>query len=106
MKIINKKYNISNKLNKKIVLISDIHYYSEKDIKQLNNVLDNIKKLNPSYICISGDLIDYSSVLDFDLLVEWLNKLANITIIKTIPNTIKYLFIIILKSIVFRLNIA
>lgn len=79
MKIINKKYNISNTINKKIVLISDIHYHSKKDILRLNNILDNIKKLKPNYICITGDITDKSSISDFNLLIEWLNKLANIT---------------------------
>ena len=58
MKILNKNYNIDNKLNKNIVLISDLHYQDKKDIKILNNVLDNIKKLKPDYICIAGDITD------------------------------------------------
>ena len=78
MKIINRKYNLGNKLNKKIILISDMHYYSKKDIKRLNDVLDNIKKINPDYICIPGDTLDRANVLDFDLLIEWLEKLSNI----------------------------
>lgn len=79
MKIINKEYNISNKLNKKIVLISDIHYYNKKDIICLNKVLDNIKRIKPNYICITGDIINNANVVDFDLLIEWLIKLSNIT---------------------------
>ena len=47
MKIVTKKYNLNKKLNKKIVLISDIHYYSKKDINHLNKVLDKINfKIN------------------------------------------------------------
>ena len=79
MKITNKKYNISNKLNKKIVLISDIHYSDKNDIKRLNKVLDNIRRINPNYICISGDTMDTYNVLDFNLLKEWLIKLSNIS---------------------------
>ena len=87
MKIVNKKYNLGNKLNKKIVLISDIHYYSKNDIKRLNNILDNIKRINPDYICIPGDILDKASVLDFDLLIEWLKKLSNVTkVIMTLGN--------------------
>lgn len=78
MKIVNKKYNIGNKLNKNIVLISDIHYYSKKDIKHLNKVLDKIKKISPNYICISGDIIDKSKVFDLELLINWLRKLSTI----------------------------
>lgn len=87
MKIVNKKYNLDNKLHKKIVLISDIHYYSKKDIKRLNNVLDNIKDINPDYICITGDITDKSNISDFDLLIEWLEKLSNICkVIVTLGN--------------------
>lgn len=87
MKIVNKKYNLSNKLNKKIVLISDMHYYSKKDIKRLNDVLDNIKKINPDYICISGDILDRANVHDFDLLIKLLKKLSSITkVIMTLGN--------------------
>jgi len=87
MKIVNKKYNLNNKLNKKIVLISDIHYHSKNDIMRLNDVLDNIKKINPDYICISGDILDKANVLDFDLLIEWLKKLSSVTkVIMTLGN--------------------
>lgn len=79
MRIVNKKYNINSNLNKKIILISDIHYYSKNDIPRLNKVLDNIKKINPDYICITGDIIDSSNVYDFNLLIEWLNKLVNVS---------------------------
>jgi len=78
MKIINKEYNINNIFNKKIVLISDIHYYSKKDILRLNNIYDNIKKIKPNYICITGDTIEKSSVFDLNLLIEWLKKITNI----------------------------
>lgn len=78
MKIINKTYNINNKLNKKIILISDIHYKNKKDINILNKVLYNIKKINPDYICIPGDIIDKSSIKDESDFIEWLIKLSNI----------------------------
>lgn len=76
MKIINKKYNISCNLDKNIVLLSDIHYYSKKDLLRLNKVLDNIKNIHPDYICISGDFIDNANVVNFDLFIEWLTKLS------------------------------
>lgn len=76
MKIINKNYNISSDLNKRIVLISDIHYSSKKDIKVLNYVLDNIKKIKPNYICIPGDIINKSKINDEELFIEWLKKIS------------------------------
>lgn len=76
MKIINKNYNITGNINTNIVLISDIHYYNEKDIKHLNKVLEEIKKLKPDYICIPGDLIDISFVENEKSLIDWLKKLS------------------------------
>lgn len=79
MKIVNKTYDLSSNLNKSIVLISDIHYYEKEQINHLNKVLDNIKKINPDYICISGDIIDKANIPNFDDFIKWLNKLAKIT---------------------------
>lgn len=79
MRIVNKKYRVSNKINKKIVLISDIHYSSKSDIKILNKVLNKIKKVNPNYICITGDTLENHTVFDFELLLDWLKQLACIT---------------------------
>ena len=79
MKIINKVYNIESNLNKKIVLISDIHYSNKKDINKLNYILDNIKKLKPNYICIPGDIIDESNIEDEKDFIRWLKKLSKIS---------------------------
>lgn len=79
MKIINKIYNIDNTLNKSIVLISDIHYSNKKDIKRLNCVLDNIKKIKPNYICIPGDITNQSNIKDEDLFISWLRKLSSVS---------------------------
>lgn len=79
MRIRNKKYQIDNKLNKKIVLISDIHYRSKKNIKHLYKILNNIKLINPDYICVSGDVTDKANILDLDVLIDWFKKLSLIT---------------------------
>ena len=78
MKVVSKKYNIKGSINKNIVLISDMHYSDKSDIKHLNKVLDYIKKLNPSYICIPGDITDNTYVKDEELLIDWFNRLSNI----------------------------
>lgn len=78
MRIYNKNYNL-NGVNANIVHISDIHYYNKNDIKNLNKVFDSIKKINPEYICITGDLIDESNINDEDILISWLVKLSNIS---------------------------
>lgn len=78
MKIYNKNYNLKG-VNTNIVHISDIHYYNKDDIKNLNKVLDAIEKINPEYICITGDLTDESNIYDEDLLIEWLSNLSSIS---------------------------
>lgn len=78
MRIINTKYNLDN-IKTNIVLISDIHYYSKNDIKHLNKILDNIKSINPKYICITGDFIDEHNIKDEECFIDWLNKLSNIS---------------------------
>ena len=78
MRIINKIYNIDSKLNKSIVLISDIHYSNKKDINRLNIILDSIKEIKPNYICIPGDIINKSKVDDEKFILDWFNKLSNI----------------------------
>lgn len=79
MKVINKTYNIDSGLNKNIVLISDIHYKDKEDIKRLNYILENIKKINPDYICIPGDIIDKSRVEYEEVFINWLKRLSKIT---------------------------
>ncbi|MBQ9071860.1 MAG: metallophosphoesterase [Bacilli bacterium] len=78
MRIVNKNYILKGSVNTNIVLISDIHYYNKKDIKHLNKVLERIKKIKPSYICISGDLTDISYIDDEKYLIDWLKKLSKI----------------------------
>ena len=79
MKILNKKYNIDNKLNKKIILISDIHYNDCTDLNRLNYVLKEIKKHKPDYICIPGDITDKANIEDEKEFIEWLKKISKIT---------------------------
>lgn len=77
-KIIEKNYDIKAKINKKIVVISDVHYYNKKNINKLNKVLKKIENIKPDYICIPGDLIDEAKIYDKELLIEWLKKLGTI----------------------------
>ena len=79
MKIYNKNYVVKGSVNKKIVLISDLHFFNRKDILRLKKLLDPIKNVKPDFICIPGDFTDKSIIKDEDLLLNWLKELSNIT---------------------------
>ena len=73
------KYHFDYDLKKRIVLISDVHYYNKSIIKTLNLVLQEIKKLKPDYICITGDLVDDQNIKDKRYLIDWIEKLSKIS---------------------------
>ena len=62
----------------KLVLFSDLHYYQGYNQKILNRLLNQTKEANPNYICIAGDVLDYSSVSDFNILFTWLERVTSI----------------------------
>ena len=74
------KINIySEKISKdvKLMVFSDIHFSSNKDIKKLEKLYDRVKTYDIDYICIPGDLIDIPNI-KYDYLIKWLTKLASI----------------------------
>lgn len=73
-------YNISTKKlkNTRIILLSDIHYYNNKELFKLNNILEHVKELKPDYICIVGDMLDQAYIHDKDIIYNWLKKLGEI----------------------------
>ena len=66
-------------LNKRIILLSDIHYYNEREKKQLDRVLEELKKVKYDYLCIAGDLLDISIVQDDQPLIDWLEALGKMS---------------------------
>ena len=48
----------------KIVHISDLHYTSKFDLNLFKKIIQNTKELRPDYIFITGDIVDYASVLN------------------------------------------
>ncbi len=72
-------YNIDSekKINVKIVHISDLHFFKEKDIVLLNRILVRIKDINPDFICITGDFLD-DDISNVSLFLSWLKELGNI----------------------------
>lgn len=102
MKIVNKKYNVKSSVNKKVILISDLHYSNKEDIDRLNYILENISLQEPDYICICGDLIDKSAILDEEDIINWLKKLSLVA--KTIISIGNHEFYINKHNKVFGLN--
>lgn len=66
-------------INKRIILLTDIHFYGKKEKKYLDKILLELKKIEYDYLCISGDLLDLSFVEEEELLIEWLRKLSSIS---------------------------
>ncbi|MFO3717931.1 metallophosphoesterase [Anaerococcus sp. ENR1011] len=67
----------NEKLNKpvKITQISDFHSNS---IKNLDELLINIKNFNPDFIILTGDIIDYGTVSKIERSVYFLKKLSTL----------------------------
>ena len=74
--MINTFYEIESNINKRIVLLADIHYYSKKMNKLLNKIVEKTSLLKPDYICISGDFIDQDFILDKEILLEFFANLG------------------------------
>lgn len=72
------KYEVSSTTNKRIVLISDIHYYNKKMYSLLENIYLNINAAKPDCICIPGDFIDERSIYDEEIFLNFLKKLGTI----------------------------
>lgn len=56
----------TDKINEKIrvSIISDIHFSSTFKDKKINLIIDHMKKINPNYILIPGDIVDNLNELD------------------------------------------
>lgn len=65
--------------NKKILLLSDIHYCNEKEKKYLQEVLEDASTMEYDYLCISGDLLDKGKVEDVSWLLNWLTVLGKLS---------------------------
>lgn len=69
-------------LNKKIVLISDIHFSEKFKKEKATLIINRIKSHKPDYICIPGDIIDSKNVLkDLTLkefILDFIRELSNI----------------------------
>ncbi len=57
-----RKYEVTGKCEKRIVLLSDIHYYKNTKFNMFQKLTREIIQLNPDIICIAGDIIDDTDV--------------------------------------------
>lgn len=79
------KYNINSKKvdNMTIAFLSDIHYYEGFNYNLEIEIIDKVRQMNPSFIIITGDIIDKASFLDNEFnrykLVNFIQSLSNIT---------------------------
>ena len=78
-KLFTTNYVVSNLKNKKIVLISDIHYYDKKMKDLLDSIYEKITLEKPNYICIPGDIIDERYIYDEEVFIGFLHKISFIS---------------------------
>ena len=76
-----KKYNLKTEKNIKIKIahISDIHYSLDFKLKRLELIKEKIKKYNPNYICITGDLIDEYNIIKDESFINFENFLKDLS---------------------------
>ncbi len=76
----NKFYKLGE-LNKRICLLSDIHYSNSYNENIFDKIIINIVNNKPDYICIPGDVVDSSDILFTDKkdnLTQFIKNLSKI----------------------------
>lgn len=79
--MIRNKYHKFNKLNKRICLLADIHYNFDYDLNRFDLIIENIKKNNPDYICIPGDIVDSVDIINdpkIDYLTHFIKDISSV----------------------------
>lgn len=59
----------------KIIHLTDIHYGSTVNEKELNNIVDKVNEIKPDIVVITGDLIDERLSYDKDIIINCLSKI-------------------------------
>jgi predicted MPP superfamily phosphohydrolase len=68
-------------INKRIILLSDIHFYSVREKIYTDKITEELKKMEYDYLCIAGDLVDLSHIKEEGLLIDWLKNLAELSMV-------------------------
>lgn len=84
MQITRTKIDTSKKTSKKIVHVSDLHFYKKYPKKKLNDIIDLVKKEEPDFVCITGDIIDKPEVTKLKEIKEYLKFYETISSISKI----------------------
>lgn len=71
-------YIETDNIEKKIILLTDLHYYNYKNIKKLNKIYESLKEEKFDYICIAGDFIDEGMISDIDCFITWLKAISSL----------------------------
>lgn len=75
----NEQFKTNKNINDvKIALFSDIHYYPGYNTKIFSSIIKQIKKSNPDYVCITGDILDRTNIEDMDTLFSFLKEISTI----------------------------
>ncbi len=59
----------------KIIHLTDIHYGSTVNEKELNNIVDKVNEIQPDIVVMTGDLIDERLSYDKDIIINCLSKI-------------------------------
>ncbi len=78
MKLFN--YTFKDKNNLKILVLSDIHYYNQKEDKKLKEIIKHLENNHYDVILLAGDIIDTIRVLNDDVatakIIDFFQKLS------------------------------
>ena len=59
----------------KIIHLTDIHYGSTVNEKELNNIVDKVNEIQPDIVVMTGDLIDERLSYDKDIIINCLSRI-------------------------------
>lgn len=79
--MIHNKFHYISDLGYKIALFSDIHYDRDYDMTLFTKIINNLKENNPNFICLSGDIIDYSSMIKEECMDELKDFIKDLSLI-------------------------
>ena len=71
----------NDKVQSKLLLMSDIHYNNNFNYKKLEMINNLLEENNPDYLLVCGDMFDESSNINIDNLIKWfesINKYVSI----------------------------